>query len=68
MARHQHLLFSQLHLKPGKTVLALSCGNGAIAQQLVQFSDVNVVGIDTDAQLVSTLHPSLCKSLNLALG
>ncbi|KAN0076764.1 S-adenosyl-L-methionine-dependent methyltransferase [Tylopilus felleus] len=53
MARHQHLLFSQLHLKPGKTVLALSCGNGAIAQQLVQFSDVNVVGIDTDAQLIA---------------
>jgi len=53
MARHQHLLFSQLHLRPGKRVLALACGNGAIAQQLVQFSGVSVVGVDTDAQLIS---------------
>lgn len=55
MARHQHLLFSQLHLRPGKTVLALFCGNGAISQQLVQFSNVNVVGIDTDVHLVSSI-------------
>jgi 2-polyprenyl-3-methyl-5-hydroxy-6-metoxy-1,4-benzoquinol methylase len=53
MARHQHVLFSQLYLRPKKTVLALSCGNGAISQQLLQFSDVNVVGIDTDVHLVS---------------
>lgn len=61
MARHQHLLFNQLHLRPKKTVLALSCGNGATCEQLVQFSDVNVVGIDTDVRLVSSMHPSLGK-------
>lgn len=57
MTRHQHFLFSQLHLRPKKTVLALFCGNGAITEQLVQFSDVNVVGIDTDACLVSRTPP-----------
>lgn len=55
MARHQHVLFSQLYLRPKKTVLALSCGNGAISRQLLQFSDVNVVGIDTDVHLVSSI-------------
>lgn len=59
MARHQHFLFSQLNLRPKKTVLALSCGNGATSEQLVQFSDVNVVGIDTDVHLVSSMHHSL---------
>jgi len=63
MARHQHLLFGQLYLKPRKTVLALSCGNGAVSQQLVQFSDVDVVGIDTDVHLVSIIPSSPARLL-----
>jgi len=62
MARHQHVLFSHLNLRPKKTVLALSCGNGAVSRQLVEFSDVNVVGIDTDARLISSAKISAEKA------
>ncbi|KAI6006195.1 S-adenosyl-L-methionine-dependent methyltransferase [Pisolithus orientalis] len=53
MARHQHILFGQLCLRPKKRVLAVACGNGTVSRQLVHFSDVDVIGIDTDSRLIS---------------
>ncbi|KAH7906465.1 S-adenosyl-L-methionine-dependent methyltransferase [Hygrophoropsis aurantiaca] len=48
MARHEHRLFGQLSLKPSMRVLAIGCGTGMAVRELAHFSDVHVVGIDTD--------------------
>ncbi|KAJ7286023.1 S-adenosyl-L-methionine-dependent methyltransferase [Mycena rebaudengoi] len=52
-SRHRAFLFSQLALRPGMRVLHVACGTGRATLELAFFSDVYVVGIDSDEAKIS---------------
>ncbi|CAL1711126.1 unnamed protein product [Somion occarium] len=52
LARHEHYLCGKLRLKPGMTVLHIGSGTGTIAVELVRFSNVKVVGVETDREKI----------------
>ena len=57
LARHQHYLCALLALRPGMRVLNVGCGAGDIALELVRYADVEVVGVDADAEKVLRHEP-----------
>ncbi|KAH9975333.1 S-adenosyl-L-methionine-dependent methyltransferase [Lactifluus volemus] len=46
LARHEHYLSAQLHLRPGMRVLDVGCGIGGPAREIARFSDANIVGVN----------------------
>ncbi|EAU83718.1 sterol 24-C-methyltransferase [Coprinopsis cinerea okayama7 len=53
LARHEHYLFMRLELKPGMRALEIGCQSGDAAFELAQFSNVTVVGVDSDPEKIS---------------
>lgn len=52
IARHEHYLALNMHLKPGMRVLDVGCGVGGPAREIARFADVNVVGVNNNAYQV----------------
>lgn len=48
IARHEHYLSAQMHLKPGMRVLDVGCGVGGPAREIARFSGANVVGVNNN--------------------
>jgi len=49
LARHEHYLAAQMHLRPGMRVLDVGCGVGGPAREIARFSGVKIVGINNNA-------------------
>ncbi|OCQ23518.1 hypothetical protein A7985_06145 [Pseudoalteromonas luteoviolacea] len=49
----ERTLISLLNLQPKNKVIEVGCGNGKLLLNLVEASDVNILGIDINAELVS---------------
>ncbi|SPO26663.1 probable delta(24)-sterol c-methyltransferase (erg6) [Ustilago trichophora] len=48
IARHEHYLAHQMHLKPKMRVLDVGCGVGGPAREIARFADVNIVGLNNN--------------------
>lgn len=65
LARHEHFLFSKLRLKPGMRVLEVGCRSGTASFELVQFANVNVVGIESDPAKIEEAN---CMARNMGIS
>lgn len=48
IARHEHYLASQMHMRPKMRVLDVGCGVGGPAREIARFADVEIVGINNN--------------------
>ncbi|KAK7024834.1 delta-sterol C-methyltransferase [Favolaschia claudopus] len=48
LARHEHYLAAQMHLRPGMRILDVGCGVGGPARAIARFADVHVVGLNNN--------------------
>jgi sterol 24-C-methyltransferase len=48
IARHEHWLAAQLHLKPGMKVLDVGCGVGGPMRAIARFSGATIVGVNNN--------------------
>ncbi|MEZ2238484.1 class I SAM-dependent methyltransferase [Microcoleus sp.] len=59
----------RLEIEPGERILDLGCGTGVLIQRLLQISPkIEVVGIDTCAEMLEIAKQKLPESVELKLG
>ena len=49
IARHEHYLALNMHLRPGMRVLDVGCGVGGPAREIARLAGVNIVGVNNNA-------------------
>lgn len=62
IARHEHYLSAQMHLKPGMRVLDVGCGVGGPAREIARFSGAHITGVNNNAFQVGRANKYTAKA------